>query len=601
MLKELCRRKSVEHILRETQEGLDSGPSLKRALRVRDLTAFGIAAIMGSGVFTTIGPAAFDGGPAISLLFIFVAIACGFSAFCYAEFASMIPISGSAYTYAYASFGELIAWIIGWDLLLEYAIGNIAIAIAWSSYLTTFLSGFGIKIPDFMTTDFLTALRGHRQVEALLAGGQTLQQVFASHSDLRDAWNAWQSAPVLGPIHFIANIPALLITFFFTGLIYIGVKESRNANNLIVAVKITAILAVIAIGSFYIKFGNWIPFAPNGISGVLKGVSAVFWAFIGFDAISTTAEECENPQRDLPRGIFYSLIICTVLYVLVSLVLTGVVSYHELNIGDSLAYIFRDRLPWFSGIVALSALFAIGGVFLVFQLGQPRIWMSMSRDGLLPPIFSRVHPRFKTPSFSTIVTGLVVAIPALFMNLREVVDLSSIGTMFAFILVCGGVLILENSKNPPTRPKFKTPYINGRYLIPILYLSAVFILYRYFKKETWEPFFSMTPQANEAGEIETGWAQFQHKIPMICFIIVSTAVTIVAALKKLSVIPVFGLLSCFYLMTQLGITNWSRFVIWLIAGLVIYFHYGRKFSKLSSLRSNGGIAAELATPSSDRL
>jgi amino acid transporter len=448
-----------------------------------------------------------------------------------------------------------------------------------------------------MTMDFLTAWRGYHETQGLVAGGQTLQQVFAAHPDWSAAYNAWQSAPILGPIHFIANIPALLITFFFTGLIYIGVKESRNASNLIVAVKITAILAVIGVGFFYIKFGNWIPFAPNGISGVLKGVSAVFWAFIGFDAISTTAEECENPQRDLPRGIFYALIICTILYVLISFVLTGIVNYHELNIADPLAYIFKERLPWFSGLIALSALFAIGGVFLVFQLGQPRIWMSMSRDGLLPPIFSRIHPRFKTPSFSTIVTGLVVAIPALFMNLREVVDLSSIGTMFAFILVCGGVLILENSKNPPTRPKFKTPYINGRYLIPILYFAAVFILYRYFKKETWDPFFSMTPQANEAGKIETGLALLRHKIPMICFIIVATAVMILAALKRLSVIPVFGLLSCFYLMTQLGITNWSRFVIWLIAGLVIYCLYGRKFSKLSSLKSNGGIAAELATPS----
>jgi amino acid transporter len=600
MLKDLWRKKSIDLILRETQETPDSGPSLKRALRVRDLTAFGIAAIMGSGVFTTIGPAAFDGGPAISLLFIFVAVACGFSAFCYAEFASMIPISGSAYTYAYASFGELMAWIIGWDLLLEYAIGNIAIAIAWSSYLTTFLSGFGIKIPEYMTMDFLTALRGYRATEGFVAAGQTLQQVFSAHPDLRAAWGAWQSAPVLGPIHIIANIPALLITFFFTGLIYLGVKESRNASNLIVAVKITAILAVIAVGVFYIKFGNWIPFAPNGISGVLKGVSAVFWAFIGFDAISTTAEECENPQRDLPRGIFYALIICTVLYVAISFVLTGIVNYQELNIADPLAHIFKDRLPWFSGLVALSALFAIGGVFLVFQLGQPRIWMSMSRDGLLPPIFSRIHPRFKTPSFSTVVTGLVVAIPALFMNLREVVDLSSIGTMFAFILVCGGILILENSKKPPTKPKFKTPYINGRYLIPILYIATIFILYRYFKKDAWDPFFSMTPNTNEDGKVEAGWALFRHKIPMICFIIVATGVTFLAALRKLSVIPVLGLLSCFYLMTQLGITNWSRFVIWLVAGLMIYFLYGRKFSKLFSPGSNDrATAAEAATPSSD--
>jgi APA family basic amino acid/polyamine antiporter len=604
MLKELCRRKSVEGILREAQNEatVQSGSTLKRALRVRDLVAFGIAAIIGSGIFTTIGQAAFDGGPAVSALFVLIAVACGFTAFCYAEFASMIPISGSAYTYAYASFGELIAWIIGWDLILEYAIGNIAIAISWSSYLTTFLSGFGIKIPDYMTMDFLTALRGHRAVEALVAGGQTFQQVFASHPELRDASNAWQSAPILGPIHFIANIPALLITIVTTWLIYIGIKESRNVNNLIVVVKITIILAVIAIGFFYVRPQNWIPFAPHGVGGVLKGVAAVFWAYIGFDAISTTAEECENPQRDLPRGIFSALLICTVLYVLISFVLTGIVNYHELNVADPLAHIFRERLPWFGGIIALSALFAIGGAFLVYQLGQPRIWMSMSRDGLLPPIFSRIHPRFKTPSFSSIITGLVVAIPALFLNLKEVIDLSSIGTLFAFILVCGGVLILENSKNPPARPKFKTPYINGRYVIPVLYVVAIFVLYRYFKKETWDPFFSMAPQTNEDGKLEAGWALFRHKIPMLSFIIVATAMTVLAALKKLSLIPVLGLLSCFYLATQLGLTNWSRFVIWLIVGLAIYFLYGRKFSKLSSPRNKNGVTnAELTTPSSEHI
>ncbi len=604
MLKELGRRKSVDRILREVRDDAASegGPSLKRALRVRDLTAFGIAAIIGSGIFTTIGQAAFDGGPAVSVLFILIAVACGFTAFCYAEFASMIPISGSAYTYAYASFGELIAWIIGWDLILEYAIGNIAIAISWSSYLTTFLSGFGMKIPACMTMDFLSGLRGHRAVEVLVAGGQTLEQVFAAHPELHDAFSAWQSAPVLGPIHFIANIPALLITIVITWLIYVGIKESRNANNLIVVVKVTIIVAVIAIGLFYVRPQNWIPFAPNGVSGVLKGVAAVFWAYIGFDAISTTAEECENPQRDLPRGIFSALIICTVLYVSISFVLTGIVNYHGLNVADPLAHIFKERLPWFGGIIALSALFAIGGALLVYQLGQPRIWMSMSRDGLLPPIFSRIHPRFKTPSFSTIITGLVVAIPALFMNLTEVIDLSSIGTLFAFILVCGGVLILENSKNPPGKPKFKTPYINGRYIIPLLYLAAVFVLYRYFKKDAWDPFFSMTPQANEDGKLEAGWALFRHKIPMTCFLVVATVVTVLAWLKKLSVIPVLGLLSCFYLATQLGITNWSRFVIWLIAGLAIYFFYGRKFSKLSRPATRSGVAnADVASCSSDRL
>ena len=558
----------------------EHGVSLKRTLRVVDLTAFGIAAIVGAGIFSTVGQAAFDGGPAVSLLFIVIAIACAFTAFCYAEFASMIPISGSAYTYAYASFGELIAWIIGWDLLLEYAIGNIAVAISWSSYFTGFVSGLGMRIPAFMTMDFLSALRGHQAVEALLATGQTLAQIFAAHSDLKDASNAWSSAPVIGPIHLIADVPALLVCIVVTSLIYIGIKESRNANNILVAVKLLVILAVIAVGFFYVTPDNWSPFMPNKWTGVLKGVAAVFWAFIGFDAISTTAEECENSQRDLPRAIFYALGICAVLYVLISFVLTGIVSYKELNVGDPLAYIFKERVPWLSGVISFSAIFVMASVFLVFQLGQPRIWMSMSRDGLLPPIFSRIHPKYQTPSFSTIVTGLLVAIPALFMNLKEVVDLSSIGTLFAFVLVCGGVLVLDNSKNPPARPKFKTPYINGRYVVPLLYAAVICGLYRYFKKETWDSFFSMEPHANEDGQMQAGWDLFKHKIPLILFILLATAVAVLSFVKRLSLIPVLGLVTCFYLMSQLGITNWARFVIWLVAGLAIYFLYSRKASKL---------------------
>ena len=584
MLKDLFRRKSVERILREwetTRLESEHGASLKRTLKAIDLTAFGIAALVGAGIFGTVGQAAAEGGPAVSLLFMLIAIACGFTAFCYAEFASMIPISGSAYTYAYAAFGELIAWIIGWDLLLEYAIGNIAIAISWSDYFTGFLSGLGIKIPAYMTMDFLTALRGHHAVQALLAGGQTLPQIFANQPQLQDAYNAWTTAPVLGHVHFVADVPALFITVAITALIYVGIKESRNFNNVMVAVKLLVILAVIVIGFFYVNPANWSPFMPNGLTGVMAGVAAVFWAFIGFDAISTTAEECENPQRDIPRGIFYSLMICTVLYVLISFVLTGIVSYKELKVGDPLAYIFKDRLPWLSGVIAFSAVLVIASVFLVFQLGQPRIWLSMSRDGLLPKIFSRIHARYQTPSFSTIVTGFLVAIPALFLNLKEVVDLSSIGTLFAFVLVCGGVLVLENSKHPPVRPKFKTPYLNGRYLIPLLYTAVVLVIYCCFKADAWDIFFSMEPRANEAGQLEAGWDLFKHKIPMLLFILVATGVTVLSFVKKLSVIPVLGLLTCLYLMTQLGITNWARFLIWLVVGLAIYFLYGRHSSKLS--------------------
>ena len=562
----LFRRKSVQRIVEESEQGrmeAQFGGSLHRTLRAVDLAAFGVAAIIGVGIFSTVGQAAYNGGPAVALLFVFIAVACAFTAFCYSEFASMIPISGSAYTYAYASFGEIIAWIIGWDLLLEYAIGNIAVAISWSDYFTGFLSGFGIRIPEFLTMDFLTALRGYGKVQELLGQGQSLTQMFADQSALKEAYTAWTSAPVIGPVHFIADVPALLITAIISTLIYLGIKESRNANNLMVALKLLVVIAVIAIGFFYVQPANWSPLMPNGLTGVLKGVAAVFFAFIGFDAISTTAEECHDPQRDMPKGIFYSLVICTVLYVLVAFVLTGIVNFKELNVGDPLAYIFKERLPWLSGVIAFTAVFVIASVFLVFQLGQPRIWMSMSRDGLLPRVFSRIHPKYKTPSFSTVVAGFLVAVPALFMNLTEVVDLSSIGTLFAFVLVCGGVLVLENSKHPPARPKFKTPYINGRYIVPVLYAGAMYWCY----KSDWR------------GPL------------LILFVVVSTLVTLLTILRRLSLIPVLGLLSSFFLMTQLGPTNWARFLIWLVVGLVIYLLYGRKHSRLNAPVFRGNSAA----------
>jgi APA family basic amino acid/polyamine antiporter len=581
---ELFRKKSVARILSDSDAGrieAGGGPTLPRTLRARDLTAFGIAAIVGAGIFSTVGQAAYHGGPAVSLLFVFIAIACGFTAFCYAEFASLIPISGSAYTYAYAAFGELIAWIIGWDLLLEYAIGNIAIAISWSDYFTGFLSGFGVHIPAYLTMDFLSALRGHQAVNALLAQGQTLSAVLASDASLREAHLAWTTAPALGSLRLIADLPALFITVAVTGLIYVGIKESRNATNALVTLKLAVILAVIFIGFFYVTPENWSPFMPNKLSGVLQGVAAVFWAFIGFDAIATTSEECENPQRDVPRGIFYSLIICTVLYVLISFVLTGIVSYRELNIGDPLAYIFKDRLPWLSGVIACAAVFAIAGVFLVFQLGQPRIWMSMSRDGLLPRIFSRIHSRYRTPSFATVVAGIVVAVPALFLNLKEVIELSSIGTLFAFVLVCGGVLVLNPHGRRPSGQGFQTPYLNGRYIVPLLYLGTAWVVYRYFRTELWDPFFSWEPRGLVGGRTESGWEQFPAKIPMLLFLLAATAITVVTFVKRLSLIPVLGLLTCLYLMAQLGATSWLRFGIWLVLGLAIYFAYSRKHSKLA--------------------
>lgn len=554
--KQLFRVKPIDTILKEVEQHPDiieshgNAEGLNRDLGVKDLTALGIAAVIGAGIFSTIGKACFDGGPAVSLLFIGIAVACGFSALCYAEFASRIPIAGSAYTYSYAVFGELIAWIIGWDLLLEYAIGNVTVAISWSGNLTNFLHGFGIDLPKYLTTSFLEA-----------------------KNNMPDLW---ASAPKVFGIPFIINIPALLITFFITALVYIGIKESKRFANGMVLFKIVVILIVIAIGVFYVVPGNWTPFAPNGVSGVLKGVSAVFFAYIGFDAISTTAEECKNPQRDLPRGMIYSLIISTLLYVVVALVLTGMVHYTQLNTEAFLASAFKARgLNWIGGLIAFSALIATASVMLVFQIGQPRIWMSMSRDGLLPKKFAEVHPKFKTPAFATIVTGFLVGIPALFLDAALVTDMCSIGTLFAFILVCGGVIILQEKDkkhaldNNLANPKFKTPYINGQFIIPILVLAVLILFFK-------------NPENREAVfPFDKGFAEWKHQLPFWAFLIAAIYISIQTFLKKWSIIPVLGFLSCSYLVSTLGIVNWIRFLAWMAIGLIIYFSYGIRKSKLN--------------------
>lgn len=564
----LFRRKTVDQIQRDAELGLsDHGdtaahPHLRKTLGVFDLTALGIAAIIGAGIFSTIGTAASNGGPAVSLLFVFTAIACAFSALCYAEFASQIPVAGSAYTYAYASFGEIIAWIIGWDLLIEYAIGNIAVAISWSDYFTGLLSGYGIHVPAYLTMDFLSASRGFDKLNALTAAGNTAEIT----DGMRSAAEAWSTAPRIGSLPIIADLPALLIVFLVTALVYVGIRESKRASNAMVVLKVAVVILVIVVGAFYVNPGNWSPFAPNGMGGVLKGVSAVFFAYIGFDAITTTAEECKDPRRDLPRGMLYSLVICTVLYIAVALVLTGIVNYKDLAVGDPLAYVFGPEgagVSWMAGIVAVSAVVALATVLLVFQLGQPRIWMAMSRDGLLPRIFSDIHPRYKTPWFATLVTGAVVAIPSLFMNLTEVTDLTSIGTLFAFVLVSGGVLILLGNKGG----RF-VPYISSQWIVPVaLVLVAGYFLM--FRRDAVATTFDFSV-----------WDEWRHRIPLLIYILLSAALAVLCFTRKLSLIPVMGLLTCGYLMTELGIVNWIRFLLWLLAGLVIYFVYGYRHSKL---------------------
>lgn len=566
LMNNLFRRKSIDHIL--SQAEADREKSLKKNLNVTDLTSLGIAAIIGAGIFSTIGNAAVYGGPAVSLLFVFTAFACGLSAMAYAQFASAIPISGSAYTYSYASFGELVAWIIGWDLIMEYAVGNIAVAISWSDYFTALINGMGMKIPEYFTTDYLSAFRGFREASQLLSGGLPFDQL---KFGLQEAYMAWNTAPMLFGIKIIADLPAFSIVVFITALVYIGIYESKVAGNIMVLLKLIILFIVISVGAFYINPSNWSPFAPNGLGGVMKGVAGVFFAYIGFDAISTTAEECKNPKRDLPRGMIYSLIITTVLYILISLVLTGMVNYKELGVGDPLAFAFKIvNMEKLSGIIAFSAVIAMASVLLVFQVGQPRIWMSMSRDGLLPKKFSNIHPKYQTPWFSTLITGIIVAIPSLFMNLTEVTDLTSIGTLFAFILVNAGVLIIDKSDRD--KSSFKIPFISSRKYLILIWVGLLLITLIFYKKLSLNNFI----------DIKTiSFNDFKHHIPILIFWLLAILLTVLAVIKDLSLIPVLGLLTNLYLISQLGITNWMRFLIWLLIGLTIYFSFGMKNSLLN--------------------
>lgn len=543
ILKNLLRTKSITTI--NSDDGHSSG--LHRVLTVRDLTFFGIAAIIGAGSFSSIGSACFSGGPAVIFLFIICAIACGFTAMCYADFATRVPASGSAYTYAYVSFGELAAWIIGWALLMEYSIGNIYVAFSWSGYFVNLMEAIGLHIPTWLSNNYTDS---H---QAFLDGATNKLS------------NAWASAPSILGLKIIFDLPAVMINILVTWLVYVGTKESRNASNIMVIIKLAIILLVIVVGATYVDIDNWTPFMPNQFSGVMAGVSGVFFAYIGFDAVSTLAEESKNPQRDLPRGMIYSLIICTIIFIILALVLTGMVSYTMLNVADPLAEVFALKgIKWMLFIVSIAAVVAMTSVILVFQMGQPRIWMAMSRDGLLPQKFAEIHPKYKTPAFSTLVTGLVVGIPIFFTTPKFVLDFTSIGTLFAFVLVCGGILILPRNMNAKEKGKFKMPYINAKYIVPAITAISFFLIFY-----------------NKASLIINNDSSINY--PMAIFYLIWAILAVLAFIKNYSLIPLLGLLSCCYLLTGMGWTNWLMFGVWLVIGLVVYFIYGYRKSKLNQV------------------
>jgi APA family basic amino acid/polyamine antiporter len=521
----LFRRKSVD-VLQD--EALHTG--LKRVLTATDLVFLGIGAIIGAGIFATVGTASAGdpgvrppAGPAIVLSFVFTGLACTLAALCYAEMASMVPVSGSAYTYAYATLGELVAWIIGWDLIIEYAVGNVAVAISWSGYFQEFLRGFGFEFPAWMAIDFRTArMAAETAVSRLpdvlgapVSVGQVCDYRHLISPEMMDAPTrlalaGFCSHPVLLGVPVVFNLPAVMIVTVLTVILVIGIKESAWFNNVMVLIKLAVLGLFVVTGLFYVRPENYTPFAPGGWKGIMAGAAIIFFAYIGFDAVSTAAEEARNPGRDLPIGIIGSLIACTLIYVAVAAVVTGMVPYTQLNTPEPLTVALKavgeSRLLHFiTGLVALGSVIAHTAVLLVFQLGQPRIFFSMARDGLLPSWAAAVHPRFRTPYVTTILTGVIVAGTSAFTNIQEMVELTNIGTLFAFMIVSAGVLVLRYKE--PDRPRpFRTP---------------------------------LTP-----------W------------------------------VPLLSILTCGYLAWHLPAITWVRFFLWLAVGLVFYFLYGFRHSRL---------------------
>jgi APA family basic amino acid/polyamine antiporter len=507
---QLFRRKSLDHLVGETVEPQHQ---LRRVLGPFQLTMLGVGAIVGAGIFSTVGTAAagdpagighIGAGPALVVSFLIVAVACAFAGLCYAEFAAMVPVSGSAYTYAYATLGELAAWMIGWDLILEYAISNAAVAVSWSGYFQVLLAGFNVHVPSWLGTDFRSAVQAAHQVAAAKAAGVDLTTL---GSAVLENARALQDAPRILGLPIVFNLPAFAVVAFVTWVVLIGIKETARANTALVVAKIGIILFFLAVGAMYVRPENWTPFAPNGLKGISSAAAIIFFAYIGFDAVSTAAEETKNPQRDMPIGIMASLVICTILYVGVAVVLTGMVPWKKLATAEPLADAFAYlNMNWVAGFIALGAVIATTSALIPYQAGQPRIFFSMGRDGLLPSWAAKVHPRFRTPHVTTLITGILVAICSSVANINELVELTNIGTLFAFALVAIGILILRYKEPGRLRP-FRTP------LVP--------------------------------------W------------------------------VPLAAIACCIYLMTELPVKTWIRFFLWMAAGLVIYFLYGVRHSRLN--------------------
>jgi APA family basic amino acid/polyamine antiporter len=521
---DLFAKKSMNVLMAEAAE--EGSETLERVLGPLQLTLLGIGAVIGAGIFVLSGLGAQTAGPALMLSFVLSGLGCAFAGLCYAEFAAMIPLAGSAYTYAYATLGELVAWIIGWDLTLEYAMGASTVSSGWSNYFVEFLRMFHIEFPLWLAYDHWTGLKQATDTVArqmtesaypsLVPGTIAFSNAMAgirasSASELATRAHALLHAPTMFGVEIGFNLPAFLIALFITTVLVIGIKESANFNGTIVALKVGVVLFVLGLGSRYVDRANWghdwHTFAPTGFGGIGLAAGLIFFSYIGFDAVSTTAQEAKNPQRDLPIGIIVSLTICTLLYIGVAAVLTGMVPWRDVNIEAPIARAFLDHnLGWASNIITVGALAGLTSVMLVMLLGQSRVLYAMAQDGLLPKsFFGSIHPRFRTPWKATILAGVLAAIVGSITPIDDIGKMVNIGTLLAFVIVCIAIIVLR--KKDPNRPRpFKTPFV-----------------------------------------------------PLV---------------------PILGILFNGYMMYKLGIWNWARLIIWLIIGLFVYFFYSRNHSKV---------------------